>query len=135
MAGSVESACIVQVNNMNHLQRMIDISATNLDGLRTQCTTSSDLIQQEIRDQEVCVAYLFKIYGELNWSYKMKRVFLKQLVLIASFSGGSVAIIANTDVLFYLGRVQATVYLGKYHSQVRFSFLSVEPKPFYLYCR
>ncbi len=54
MAGSVESACVVQVNNMNYIQRMIDINASNLDGLRTQCTTSSDLIQQEIRDQEVC---------------------------------------------------------------------------------
>ena len=53
MAGSVESACVVQVNNMNHIQHMIDINASNLDGLRTQCTTSSDLIQQEIRDQEV----------------------------------------------------------------------------------
>ncbi|XP_028400943.1 kinase suppressor of Ras 2-like [Dendronephthya gigantea] len=59
MAGSVESACVVQVNNMNHLQRMIDISATNLDGLRTQCTTSSDLIQQEIRDQEAKLVRLF----------------------------------------------------------------------------
>ena len=54
MAGSVEPACTVQVNNMNNIQRMIDINASNLDGLRTQCTTSSDLIQQEIRDQEVC---------------------------------------------------------------------------------
>ena len=52
----MESACVVQVNNMDNIQRMIDINASNLDGLRTQCTTSSDLIQQEIRDQEVCKA-------------------------------------------------------------------------------
>ncbi|CAB3998995.1 dnaJ homolog subfamily C member 1 [Paramuricea clavata] len=59
MASSVESACAPQVNNMNYIQRMIDINASNLDGLRTQCTTSSDLIQQEIRDQEAKLVKLF----------------------------------------------------------------------------
>lgn len=53
MAGKVEPSGVLQVNNMNYIQQMIDINASNLDGLRTKCTTSSDLIQQEIRDQEV----------------------------------------------------------------------------------
>ena len=68
MAGSVESACVGQVNNMNYIQRMIDINASNLDGLRTQCTTSSDLIQQEIRDQEVCELICVTLVTKLDTS-------------------------------------------------------------------
>ena len=64
MAGSVQS-CVVQVN---HIQRMIDINASNLDGLRTQCTATSDLIQQEIKDQEVmsklCIVCATLPFGE-----------------------------------------------------------------------
>lgn len=35
------------------VQSMIDISADRLDGLRTQCATSAELTQQEIRTLEV----------------------------------------------------------------------------------
>lgn len=35
------------------LQSMIDISADRLEGLRTQCATSAELTQQEIRTLEV----------------------------------------------------------------------------------
>lgn len=34
-------------------QSMIDISADRLEGLRTQCSTSAELTQQEIRTLEV----------------------------------------------------------------------------------
>lgn len=36
------------------VQSMIDISADRLEGLRTQCSTSAVLTQQEIRTLEVC---------------------------------------------------------------------------------
>ena len=39
-------------------QSMIDISADRLEGLRTQCATSAELTQQEIRTLEVSVIYL-----------------------------------------------------------------------------
>lgn len=35
------------------VQSMIDISAERLEGLRTQCSTSAELTQQEIRTLEV----------------------------------------------------------------------------------
>lgn len=35
------------------VQSMIDISADRLEGLRTQCSTSAELTQQEIRTLEV----------------------------------------------------------------------------------
>lgn len=35
------------------IQSMIDISADRLEGLRTQCSTSAELTQQEIRTLEV----------------------------------------------------------------------------------
>lgn len=35
------------------LQYMIDISAQRLEGLRTQCATSAEITQQEIRTLEV----------------------------------------------------------------------------------
>lgn len=37
------------------IQSMIDISADRLEGLRTQCSTSAELTQQEIRTLEVIV--------------------------------------------------------------------------------
>lgn len=46
------------------VQSMIDISADRLEGLRTQCSTSAELTQQEIRTLEVtylvfiCADYL-----------------------------------------------------------------------------
>lgn len=40
------------VDQLRMVQGMIDISASNLNGLRTQCATNSDLIQQEIRTLE-----------------------------------------------------------------------------------
>ena len=35
------------------IQSMIDVSAQRLEGLRTQCATSAELTQQEIRTLEV----------------------------------------------------------------------------------
>lgn len=35
------------------VQNLIDVSADRLEGLRTQCATSTELIQQEIRTLEV----------------------------------------------------------------------------------
>lgn len=42
------------------VQSMIDISANRLEGLRTQCATSVELTQQEIRTLEVRVKYILK---------------------------------------------------------------------------
>ncbi len=50
---------VVVVNSCNTIQTlldinaMIDIHAKHLEGLRTQCSTSAELIQQEIRTIEV----------------------------------------------------------------------------------
>lgn len=41
------------VEQMMTLQSMIDVSAERLKGLRTQCLTSAELTQQEIRTLEV----------------------------------------------------------------------------------
>lgn len=38
------------------VQNMIDLSISNLEGLRTKCATSNDLTQKEIRTLEVGVA-------------------------------------------------------------------------------
>lgn len=39
--------------HLQMLQSMIDVSAERLEGLRTQCATSAELTQQEIRTMEV----------------------------------------------------------------------------------
>lgn len=39
------------------VQNMIDLSISNLEGLRTKCATSNDLTQKEIRTLEVGVAW------------------------------------------------------------------------------
>lgn len=44
------------------IQSMIDISADRLEGLRTQCATSAELTQQEIRTLET---KLVKMFSEL----------------------------------------------------------------------
>lgn len=44
------------------IQSMIDISADRLEGLRTQCATSAELTQQEIRTLET---KLIKMFSEL----------------------------------------------------------------------
>lgn len=41
------------LNNLHIIQSMIDVSAERLEGLRTQCATSAELTQQEIRTLEV----------------------------------------------------------------------------------
>ncbi|XP_049825863.1 kinase suppressor of Ras 2 isoform X2 [Aethina tumida] len=48
-------------NSLAILQSMIDVSADRLVGLRTQCTTSSELTQQEIRTLE---GKLLKLFSE-----------------------------------------------------------------------
>lgn len=46
----------------NVIQDMIDISADRLEGLRTQCNSSAELTQQEIRTLET---KLVKMFSEL----------------------------------------------------------------------
>lgn len=46
-------------NQIEVLQSMIDISADRLDGLRTQCVTSSELTRQEIRTLETKLVRMF----------------------------------------------------------------------------
>lgn len=41
------------------VQSMIDISAYRLEGLRTQCATSAELTQQEIRTLEVSISVFY----------------------------------------------------------------------------
>lgn len=41
------------------IQSMIDISADRLEGLRTQCATSAELTQQEIRSLETKLVKMF----------------------------------------------------------------------------
>lgn len=41
------------IQMMETIQSMIDVSADRLEGLRTQCSTSAELTQQEIRTLEV----------------------------------------------------------------------------------
>lgn len=41
------------LDHLNIVQSMIDVSAERLEGLRTQCATSVELTQQEIRTLEV----------------------------------------------------------------------------------
>lgn len=42
------------------IQNMIDVSAERLEGLRTQCATSAELTQQEIRTEEVNNHFRYK---------------------------------------------------------------------------
>ncbi|RZF34514.1 hypothetical protein LSTR_LSTR011756 [Laodelphax striatellus] len=48
-----------EVKNLYVNQKMIDVSADRLDGLRTQCATSAELTQQEIRTLEGKLIKLF----------------------------------------------------------------------------
>lgn len=41
------------IQTIETIQSMIDVSADRLEGLRTQCSTSAELTQQEIRTLEV----------------------------------------------------------------------------------
>ena len=41
------------IQTLLDIKSMIDIHAKHLEGLRTQCSTSAELIQQEIRTIEV----------------------------------------------------------------------------------
>lgn len=41
------------IRHLHIVQNMIDVSAERLEGLRTQCATSAELTQQEIRTLEV----------------------------------------------------------------------------------
>lgn len=59
MDPGVPKKAVVATNSCNTIQTlldinaMIDIHAKHLEGLRTQCSTSAELIQQEIRTIEV----------------------------------------------------------------------------------
>lgn len=64
-SGPTKKVGLVAVNSCNTIQTlldinaMIDIHAKHLEGLRTQCSTSAELIQQEIRTIEVIGASSF----------------------------------------------------------------------------
>ena len=45
----------VTLDQLQMAQNMIDMWASNLNSLRTKCSTNSDLIKQEIRTLEVCI--------------------------------------------------------------------------------
>lgn len=49
----VEDSVTKAIEACNTAQAMIDINAEHLDGLRTQCETSAELTQHEIRTLEV----------------------------------------------------------------------------------
>lgn len=50
------------------LQSMIDVSAEALEGLRTQCATSAELTQQEIRTLEVKYSITYdRFYDSLDF--------------------------------------------------------------------
>lgn len=64
MDPGVPKKAVVATNSCNTIQTlldinaMIDIHAKHLEGLRTQCSTSAELIQQEIRTIEVELLYI-----------------------------------------------------------------------------
>jgi kinase suppressor of Ras 2 len=68
MDTGVTKKTVVVVNSCNTIQTlldinaMIDIHAKHLEGLRTQCSTSAELIQQEIRTIEVRYLLVKLIY-------------------------------------------------------------------------
>lgn len=53
------SAAMVTESDIEVIQSMIDISADRLEGLRTQCVTSAELTQQEIRSLETKLVKMF----------------------------------------------------------------------------
>jgi hypothetical protein len=60
--------------NLVVLQSMIDISAYRLEGMRTQCATSEELTQQEIRTLEVSIsAFYWVMVDDLCLLYVMKH--------------------------------------------------------------
>lgn len=58
------------------VQSMIDISADRLEGLRTQCSTSAELTQQEIRTLEVTTLRLFGLDSDWfrRWSARDSKI-------------------------------------------------------------
>ncbi|XP_018561202.1 kinase suppressor of Ras 2 isoform X2 [Anoplophora glabripennis] len=59
------------LNNLHIIQSMIDVSAERLEGLRTQCATSAELTQQEIRTLEGKLIKLFS--DQLVTKLKLKN--------------------------------------------------------------
>lgn len=53
----VEDSVTKAIEACNTAQAMIDINAEHLDGLRTQCATSAELTQHEIRTLEVSFSW------------------------------------------------------------------------------
>lgn len=53
LAMAEDSAELDLKKNLDIIQSIIDVSAVKLEGLRTQCATSAELTQQEIRTLEV----------------------------------------------------------------------------------
>lgn len=57
--GSYEGNDKSDGHSLDIIQSMIDISADRLEGLRTQCVTSAELTQQEIRTLETKLVKMF----------------------------------------------------------------------------
>lgn len=90
-------------NNLHIIQSMIDVSAERLEGLRTQCATSAELTQQEIRTLEVIQHLDIKIsilkannlnlcqlftHESVNFQGKLIKLFSDQLVTKLKLKNG-----------------------------------------------
>ncbi|CAG9774043.1 unnamed protein product [Ceutorhynchus assimilis] len=81
------------------LQSMIDVSATTLEGLRTQCVTSAELTRQEIRTLEGKLIKLFS--QQLVTKSKLKIIsgihtpYLKQWLQIVGLETASVSALSQ----------------------------------------
>lgn len=78
-------------NCLQILQSMIDVSAERLEGLRTQCATSAELTQQEIRTLEVrntcqTAAFVFKRQTTPDYFFQTTFACCLQGKLIKMFS-------------------------------------------------
>ncbi|KAG1658373.1 Kinase suppressor of Ras 2 [Nymphon striatum] len=90
------------------VQSMIDISAEHLDGLRTQCATSAELTQQEIRSLETKLIKLFcrqllaksKVADQDLHSELQQYPSLKQWLQVVGLTNKSIAAVSAKSKTF-----------------------------------
>lgn len=89
-----------ELRNLQILQSMIDVSAERLEGLRTQCATSAELTQQEIRTLEVTI----QNPHEKTNNQKNKPTLFEpyELLCLTDHNKTIVIILFQTFALFYL---------------------------------
>ncbi|GFY68068.1 hypothetical protein TNIN_25632 [Trichonephila inaurata madagascariensis] len=70
-----EDRILKAIEACNTAQAMIDINAEHLDGLRTQCATSAELTQHEIRtlERKIALKESFELLIVEFKSYSMQR--------------------------------------------------------------